>query len=643
MINYSDVSLGISLACMLICITNIVYIMIHGRTDKVQNKLFIVILGILTINAICGLTTAITQHYLMESDQLYAINQNSRYIYFLTHTALCPVFFYYIASVNGVLTGKGIVRKLLYYVPFILTEVLVFTNPWTNLVWYYDENRIYHRNTLEMTIYAAALYYYIWALIIVIFSWGAMTKRRRMVLIFLFFLVASGVLIQLLFKNIKVEVLSEAVGFTGVLMTIENEDDRLYGNTNYYNRGALGTDLKAGLIHNRVMTILVIKVLNPGVVAQMTGSEDANTLPSMVAGYLVTLVPRYHIYVANQETMVVTLYDTPEDKTREMAEMISQRFEQVFHYADRQVPLSTVVLIADLPEQISSVTDAFHMIDNPILEGNEKKILRGEDLDYLIRRSAVESAVSRGLQEGSFEVYYQPTYHIDQSLHGAEALLRMHDKELGNLYPDEFIPVAEQIGMIDSIDDFVLEEVCRFISSGTPAASGMDCINVNLSVIQCMKPDFVEHITGIVEKYGVDKHFINFEITESVAASDYKFLGRVIQSLKKNGFMFSMDDYGTGYSNVAAILSLDFDVVKIDKSILWGAETSELGLIILENTIHMVRQMKKQILVEGVETLAQIELLTKLGVDYLQGFYYSKPIPKQEFIAKIQGEAGRTS
>ncbi|MBQ8983394.1 MAG: EAL domain-containing protein, partial [Lachnospiraceae bacterium] len=128
----------------------------------------------------------------------------------------------------------------------------------------------------------------------------------------------------------------------------------------------------------------------------------------------------------------------------------------------------------------------------------------------------------------------------------------------------------------------------------------------------------------------------NFEITESVAASDYKFLGRVIRSLKKNGFMFSMDDYGTGYSNVAAILSLDFDVVKIDKSILWGAEKSELGLIILENTIHMVRQMKKQILVEGVETLAQIELLTKLGVDYLQGFYYSKPIPKQEFIVKIQ-------
>ena len=96
-----------------------------------------------------------------------------------------------------------------------------------------------------------------------------------------------------------------------------------------------------------------------------------------------------------------------------------------------------------------------------------------------------------------------------------------------------------------------------------------------------------------------------------------------------------MDDYGTGYSNVSAVFSLNLDVIKIDKSILWGAEKSELGMIILENTIRMIRQMKKKILVEGVETKEQIELLEKLGVDYLQGFYFSKPVPKTEFINYI--------
>jgi EAL domain-containing protein (putative c-di-GMP-specific phosphodiesterase class I) len=112
-------------------------------------------------------------------------------------------------------------------------------------------------------------------------------------------------------------------------------------------------------------------------------------------------------------------------------------------------------------------------------------------------------------------------------------------------------------------------------------------------------------------------------------------LGNVIKQLKQDGFMFSMDDYGTGYSNVSAVFSLNLDVVKIDKSLLWGAEKSELGMIILENTIRMIQQMKKLILVEGVETVDQIYLLKKLNVDYLQGFYYSKPIPKDEFVKLI--------
>ena len=234
----------------------------------------------------------------------------------------------------------------------------------------------------------------------------------------------------------------------------------------------------------------------------------------------------------------------------------------------------------------------------------------------------------------SYEVYYQPTYNLDGSLHGAEALIRMHDKELGKLYPDEFIPVAERSGLIDDIDDFVLEEVCKFIKSGVLARYGINSINVNLSVQQCMRPGFVEEVTEIVERYGVKKRCINFEITESIAADDYDIFSNIITRLKKAGFMFSMDDYGTGYSNVSSVFSLDFDVIKIDKSILWGAE-NKLGMTILENTIRMIQQMEKKILVEGVETIDQVRLLEKLKVDYLQGYYFSRPIPKNDFVKLI--------
>ena len=251
----------------------------------------------------------------------------------------------------------------------------------------------------------------------------------------------------------------------------------------------------------------------------------------------------------------------------------------------------------------------------------------------------MEEAVSHGIEKGSFEVYYQPTYNIDRTLHGAEALLRMHDETLGSIYPDEFIPVAEQLGLIDSLDDLVLREVCRFLATGIPQRFGMDCINVNLSVLECMKEGFAEHVSGIVEDAGIRKRFINFEITESVAANDYRHLANVIDRLRQQGFLFSIDDYGTGYSNMTSLFSLGADIIKIDKSLLWNAEKSELGMTLLKTSIDMVHDMKKLALMEGVETEEQLAVLERLHCDYLQGYFFAKPLSQEQLIALLEEQA----
>ena len=181
----------------------------------------------------------------------------------------------------------------------------------------------------------------------------------------------------------------------------------------------------------------------------------------------------------------------------------------------------------------------------------------------------------------------------------------------------------------------MLDSVCKFIKTGVPQQNGLSSISVNLSVTQCLRPGFIERINRIVEENGVEKSFINFDIVESIAASDYRILSGVITRLKKDGFMFSIDDYGTGSSNVSAVFSLDMDVIKIDKSLLWNSKKNERGMIILENTIRMIQLMRKKILVEGVETSAQLELLKCLNVNYLQGFYFSKPLPKAAFVELI--------
>ncbi len=627
--------LGVSVSELLICVVNLIYTFIQGRTDKTQNKIFITMLCILSINAVNGIISAVYGSF--DYSHAYSIIALSRsnYVYFVTHTALCPMFFYYVSNVSRVSIRFDNLKNYLIFIPFLITEIMALTNPLTHWVWSFDSNMEFQRESGEIVIYLTALFYYVFGFFILISSWGVISKKRKVALAFFFILVAIGVLVQFIDKNLKVEILSEAVGLTGVMMSVENEEDRIDFGMGFYNRAAFSLDMGGNLRHNRKGYLVVLHINNYDVINRFAGNESSNILSEILSGYLMTLVKRYHIYVLDKDTFVFTLFDKKPKEVDAIVDKLAERLEKPWDYKDYNIQFNSTIMVGTFPYQLKTVSEMLYMIDNPIHSTKENNIFKGNDLDFIMRRQAVENAISRGFANDGFEVYYQPTYHINGKLHGAEALIRLHDQKMGNLFPDEFIPIAEQNGLVDDIDDFVLDEVCKFLKSGIPQKYGIDNINVNLSVLQCMKPGFVENVNHIVEKHGIKKNHINFEITESIAADDYGILANVIKSLKEDGFLFSMDDYGTGYSNVSAVFSLNLDVVKVDKSLLWGAEKSGLGMIILENTIRMIKQMDKLILVEGVETLDQIELLKKLKVDYLQGFYYSKPIPKDEFVKLI--------
>ena len=633
---YEQLHISFAAAALMICVTCMLFTLIQRRTAKPQNRLFIGINAILGVNAVCDMIGAAVSVETVIAGSSLTTLRTVQFIYFLSHAALAPVFFYYILVVCGSYSRQRIRRRLLYAGIFIGMELLVLLNPVTHWVYHLDVNGGFHRNWAEDVLYLAGAFYAVMAVFRVFFSWNALTARRKSAMVYFFVVMMAGILLQLFHPELRVEIFSESVGLIGILLCMENEDDRIDIDGGIYNRKALRIDLRGYLINKRTVRIIAIRISNGDILTKISGSENTDLLSDMISAYLASIVPVYYTYMTNPGTFVLAVPDITQERAETTASGIWARFQEPWQYGETEITLNAAVLVADMPERLATPQAVCDMLDSALPADSENKLLKGSDLDYLLRRRAIESAVSRGLDAGSFEVYYQPTYAPSGRLHGAEALVRMHDSELGNLYPDEFIPVAEQMGLIDDIDEFVLKEVCRFIQGGEPKKFGMDCINVNLSVMQCMKPGFVEHINAIVEQFGIKKDFLNFEITESVAADDYTLLSRVVTSLKKEGFLFSMDDYGTGYSNMNAILSLNLDVIKIDKSILWGAEQSDLGYIILENSIRMIRQMHRKILVEGVETAAQIALLKKLGVDYLQGYFFSKPVPLPEFKAIVQ-------
>lgn len=620
-------------ATLTICFTVLLFTVLQNRTDRIQNKLFLFMVYILIANALSTTGAAIVEPYAGKSSSAFFFLELFQFLYFLLHTALCPMLYYYVLSVTGKIRKRSILQNIGFGLPLIVTEVFVLLNPLFHSVFYYDEAIQFHRNWAEYMIYGVAGLYFILAMFELMFSWNAINLRRRIALLYFFALCLAGILIQLININIKSELFAESIAVMGAMLAVESEDDRLDSDTNIYNRKGLQMDVHNFRIMKENVHLMFIKIINADVIERITGSANDDILTEVIATYLKTLVPRYNIYHPNPETFVITFSGYDEAEIEGIRNNILSRFEDKWDIANSAVLLDAAVIGSSMPGELNSVDDVMFIADS-IIPANANK----EDVDiaWLMRRAEIERAIKRSLREEKFEVYYQPTYNlIGSSLHGAEALVRMNDDSIGYISPEEFIPVAEQIGLVEEIDDYVLREVCTFLESGIPMEHGMDCINVNLSVIQCIRPGFFEHITEIVNEYKIEHSMLNFEITESVGAEDYHVLSKVAKKLKSQGFLLSMDDYGTGYSNMEGIFSLDFDVVKIDKSILWSAEKNSNGRIILKNSVNMIHDLGCKVLVEGVENKEHIEMLKVLGVDYLQGFFFSKPVPKQKFLEII--------
>lgn len=622
-----------------LCGTTLYYMRIQGRSDRLQSRYFLLLVAVLMCNIVSGIVCAFADPFARTSRRAAFLVQLFQFFYFLFHTGLAPVFYQYSLCVVGKYTGKRDRRLWPRFLPFVITELLVVVNPLTGWVYYYDTDYLFHRGWAELLIYLAAGYFIVLTSANLFGSWRSLNQRRRRALLYFILLTVVGVLIQFINIDIKSELVAEALACMGLMLSVELEEDRLDADTGFYNRKALRTDLDS-FIHSRGrFFIICLKITNIEVIHRVTGSANIDILSDTLSEFLRSLVPAYQIYHPNPETFLLMVMDENRETAEALAGQACARFERPWTYCGAEFPLHAITMCAGFPDELRGAEDVFFLVDHDVPPAARHRLLLGGDLKFLVRRMDVENAIRRSVEERRFQVYYQPTYYPDGRLYGAEALARLNDEKLGFIPAEEFIPVAEELGLIEDIDDHVLREVCAFLRSGAPEQYGVGPITVNLSVVQCMRPGFVDHIRGIVDSYGIRHERINFEITESVAADDYRLLSDVIGRLKGSGFLFSMGDYGTGYSNMTAMFSLSFDLVKIDKSLLWNALESRQGRIILDSSIRMVRRMGRQILVEGVETREQLALLRELDADYLQGFYFSRPVPRDEFVELLRESA----
>lgn len=272
------------------------------------------------------------------------------------------------------------------------------------------------------------------------------------------------------------------------------------------------------------------------------------------------------------------------------------------------------------------------------------KWVDSEFVEQMRQEKRMEQMLEEAMQEDRIEVFYQPIFSTkEKKFVSAEALVRMRDREGKLVPPGAFISVAEANGKILALGEIVFDKVCRFFTRESLEQYGLHYIEVNLSVIQCGYPELADDYIGIMEKHQIDPKYINLEITESASMAAKKTLLENMRKLMEYGVYFSLDDFGTGQSNLNYIVDMPVHIVKFDRDMSQAFFRDEKAKYVLNAAMQMIHGMKLKIVSEGIETEEQYLAMEELAIDYIQGYYFSKPLPEKEFLAFLQENEWRNA
>ncbi len=257
-------------------------------------------------------------------------------------------------------------------------------------------------------------------------------------------------------------------------------------------------------------------------------------------------------------------------------------------------------------------------------------------LEKLLFRNRIETSMQGALASGEFLLFLQPKYNFaDNSLCGAEALVRWHSHEYGNIMPDDFIPLFEKNGFVNRVDLYVYEQVCKAINLQIKAGLKPVPVSFNLSRLHLLDPEIVEKLVEVRELYNIPPHLVEVELTEGAFnANNHSFTDTLIK-LREKGFAIAIDDFGSGYSSLNLLSHIPVDIVKLDKAFLSESAETDRGRIVLSSVISMAKNLNLHIVCEGVETEEQAQFLRKNECDTAQGFLFSRPITEESFNALL--------
>lgn len=616
---------------LLVLAVLLVFYFFRPRIPNRLNKAFLMLVITDSATIITDiLATEADEHYQSLSVPLVSF---LNLLYFIMYIARSMAFFR-LTIVLLKLDHSGFSRpKYLMYLVFLISELIVLSSPLTGAVYSVDSSG-YHRGPLYVILAVSSFFFLIIGIILLIRYRRRIRKSTLVSALAYHAILIAGSTARILFPQYLIMNVFCLLAILVIFLSFENPDLYITDRGPAFNTRAF-TDWLDDPMHRKDKRVLGFAIRNYNDERSMYGGTQMDQGLHLIIMYLVKQFPQFLLFYLRGGNFALAGDDGADwEKIRRI---ISERFRSPWQAEGADLYLSATYVEIGLSGQTDSSDRIVNTLIYALDEAGESKdveqtLMTKETLEEIHRQIEVKRWLDKALEDNAVEVFLQPIVDSrTKKTVAAEALARIRDDSGKLIAPGLFVPVAEKNGSINLMGEQVLRKVCAFISAHSMTDAGLQWINVNLSPIQCMHSNLPGLFSSILKEYGVPAAQIHLEITEE-SMINYVKQEEQIEGLMKCGFQISLDDYGSGFSNLHQVKKFSFSNIKLDMKIVWDYIRDRDAL--LPALVQAFRQMGFSITAEGIETQEMADAMAGIGCDYLQGYYFSKPLPMDEFVKK---------
>lgn len=636
------------ICAVIILIIIFLSMMIRKMTKGTSNIFFLIVLVVCIFTAFIDLWCTLYSSVLPMTQKNLCLRYIIHCLYFIFRNFSMFAFVAYIISVSGswFLFKENKIQIVILVTPYIILLFLVLSNIFTKAIFYFDEQMLYQRGPAILLLYVIAGFYMVYGVCFLIRYRKLFSRNQFIALISMIPINLLAVIIQLFMPSLLIEMFATSVAMLIISISIQSPENIIDTETSVFNQKTYFNEIKRNFFLKKNMNIIFVGIQNFKDLQVILNYNSLSFMLNQIGKELEFIKKdcKYFcdIFYLKNGLFALISYDTNSNITKEIASEIHAFMMKSINIKQLEIKMIPRICYFQTPRDIDSYESLISFGKSyQALLPNSKTAIDISEINLkkeLYLRNDLNDIVADAIINRRFQMYYQPIYSVKEKKYvSAEALIRLKHEKYGFISPELFITAAEKNGTILQIGDFIFDEVCRFIGSEDFKQLNLKFIEINLSVAQCLEADLAEKVKSYLNKYNISPSKLNLEITERETIQDQSVFDNNMKQLVDMGIDFSLDDYGTGYSNIRRIAHLPLKVVKIDKSFV-DEISSPIMQSIIANTIHMLQEINKEIVVEGVEDAETAKRFIDLNCDYLQGFYFSKPLSMLDFIELVKNQ-----